>query len=120
VSQYEMIFSVLNHHAVWLVPIERERTTMFIHGVNYGLCFIKTREISIGTRFDKMVEVREAMRPHSSGSFNSASSRVQSHHIKCRPYRPALMAQPVHYGALASHGSYSARPGQSSFSASYA
>ncbi|XP_070040950.1 uncharacterized protein [Nicotiana tomentosiformis] len=126
-----MIFSELAHHAVWLVPTERERFRRFIDGLNYGLRFIMTREIETGARFDEVVDIarclelvrsqereeREAKSPHSSGGFSSPSSGGQSHHSRGNPFRPAQMARLVHHGALASHGSYNARMGQSFFSA---
>ncbi|XP_070040083.1 uncharacterized protein [Nicotiana tomentosiformis] len=35
VTQYEMTFSELAHHAIWLVPIDRERIRRFINGLTY-------------------------------------------------------------------------------------
>ncbi|XP_070034699.1 uncharacterized protein [Nicotiana tomentosiformis] len=131
VTQYEMRFSEMARHKIWLVPTERERIRRFIDGLNYGLRFIMTGEIASGARFDEMVDItrrleqvhsqereeREAKRPRGSGGFSGVSSGGQPHHSRGRPYRPAQMARPVHRAALVSHGSYSARSGQSSFSA---
>ncbi|XP_070056991.1 uncharacterized protein [Nicotiana tomentosiformis] len=134
VTQYEIRFLKLAHHAVWLVPTERKRIRRFIDSlkaINYGLRFIMSREIMAGARFDEVVEIairqemvrsqeheeREAKSPHGSGGFNCASSGGQSHHNRGRPYMPTQMACPVRRGESASHGSYSARLGESSFSA---
>ncbi|XP_070057132.1 uncharacterized protein [Nicotiana tomentosiformis] len=103
VTQYEMRFSELDHHTIWLVPTERERIRRFIDGHNYGLCFVMTQEIALGARFDEVVDIARRL--------------DQSHHNMGRPYSPAQMAHPVHRGASASHGSYSARPGQLCLSA---
>ncbi|XP_070032620.1 uncharacterized protein [Nicotiana tomentosiformis] len=131
VTQYEMRFSELARHAIWLVPIDRERIMRFIDGLNYRLRFIMTREIASDVRFNEVVDIsrwleqvrsqeheeREAKMPRGSGSFSSSSSRGQSHHNRGRPYRPAQMAHPVHCGASVSHGSYSAHTGQLSLNA---
>ncbi|XP_070036747.1 uncharacterized protein [Nicotiana tomentosiformis] len=42
VTHYEMRFSELACHAVWLVPTEREKIRRFIDGLNYRLPFITT------------------------------------------------------------------------------
>ncbi|XP_070045149.1 uncharacterized protein [Nicotiana tomentosiformis] len=57
VTQYEMRFSELAHHAVWLVPTERERIRRFIDGLNYGLCFVMTQEIASSARFYEVVDI---------------------------------------------------------------
>ncbi|XP_070054490.1 uncharacterized protein [Nicotiana tomentosiformis] len=56
-TQYEMVFSELAHHAIWLVPIEGERIRRFNDGINYGLRFIMTLEIASGARFYDMVDI---------------------------------------------------------------
>ncbi|XP_070039656.1 uncharacterized protein [Nicotiana tomentosiformis] len=126
-----MRFSELARHAFWLVPTERERTRRFIDGLNYGLRIVMTRENVSGAMFDEVVDIarrlelvrsqereeREAKRPRGSGGFSGVSSGGQSHHNRGCPYRPSQMAHPIHHGASASHGSYSARLGQSSLSA---
>ncbi|XP_070032612.1 uncharacterized protein [Nicotiana tomentosiformis] len=118
---------------------ERERIRRFIDSLNYGLRFVMTQEIASGARFDEVVDIarwleqirnqereeRKATwlashqsqnhkRPRGSGGFSGVSFGGQSHHNKGRPYRPDQMARPIHRGVLASHGSYSAHPGQSS------
>ncbi|XP_070039603.1 uncharacterized protein [Nicotiana tomentosiformis] len=130
-TQYEMRFFELARHAVWLVPSERERIRRYIDGLSYPLRFVMTRENASGARFDEVVDIarrlklvysqereeREAKRSRGSGGFSGVSSGCQSHHSRGRPYRTAQMARPVHCGASASHGSYSACLGQSSLSA---
>ncbi|XP_070042603.1 uncharacterized protein [Nicotiana tomentosiformis] len=125
VTQYEMRFSELACHAIWLVPTKRERIRRFIDGLNYGLCFIMNWEIVTGARFEEVVDIairlelvhsheheeRGAKRPCGLGGFSSSSSRGHSYHNRGHPYKPAQMAHPVHHGASAIHGSYSARPG---------
>ncbi|XP_070056836.1 uncharacterized protein [Nicotiana tomentosiformis] len=129
-TQYKIRFSELAHHAIWLVPTERERIRRFIYGLNYGLCFVMTREITSGARFDEVVDIarrleqvcsqereeREAKRPRGSSGFSGVSSAGQSHHSRGSPYRPTQMAHPVHHDASSSDGSYSAHLGQSSLS----
>ncbi|XP_070049089.1 uncharacterized protein [Nicotiana tomentosiformis] len=126
-----MRFSELARHAIWLVPTERELIRRFIDGLSYQLRFVMTRENTLGIRFNEVIDIarrlelvrsqeheeREAKMPRGLGGFSGVSSGGQSHHNRGRPYRPAQMAHPVHRGALVSHGSYSARSGQSSFSA---
>ncbi|XP_070045093.1 uncharacterized protein [Nicotiana tomentosiformis] len=125
VTQYEMRFSELAHHVIWLVPTQRERIRRFIDGLNYGLRSVMTQEIASGARFDEVVDIarrldkvhsqerkeREATRPRCSGDFNDVSFGGQPHYNRGRPYRPTQMACPVHRGASASHGSYSGHLG---------
>ncbi|XP_070055558.1 uncharacterized protein [Nicotiana tomentosiformis] len=131
VTQYEMRFSELDRHVIWLVHTERERIRRSIDGLNYGLHFVMTREIASGSRFNELVDISrqleqvrsqeceemEAKRPCGLGGFSGVSSIGQSHHSIGRPYRPTHIARSVHHGASASHGLYSARSGQSSLSA---
>ncbi|XP_070035388.1 uncharacterized protein [Nicotiana tomentosiformis] len=128
---YEIRFSKLARHTVWLVPTDRERIRRFIDGLIYQLRLLMTREKVSGATFDEVVDIarqievvssqersdREAKRPRGSGGFGGIPSRGQSYHSKGRPYRPAQTTRPAHHGTSASHGSYSAHSGQSSFSA---
>ncbi|XP_070054072.1 uncharacterized protein [Nicotiana tomentosiformis] len=107
------------------------RIRRFIDGLNNGLNFVMTREIASSARFDEVIDIvrrleqvhsqereeMDAKRPRGSGGFSGVSSGGKSHHSRGRSYRPAQMARPVHCGASASHGSYSAHPGQSSLRA---
>ncbi|XP_070056717.1 uncharacterized protein [Nicotiana tomentosiformis] len=131
VTQYEMRFSELAHHAIWFVPTERERIRRFISSLNYQLRLLMTPEYASSVKFDEVVDIarrlefvrsqereeRESKRPRGSSCFSGVPSRGQSHHSRGHPYRHAQMACPAHRGASASHGAYSARLGQSSFSA---
>ncbi|XP_070037128.1 uncharacterized protein [Nicotiana tomentosiformis] len=88
-EKYEMRFSELARHTIWLVPTERERIRRFIDGLTYHLHFAMTRESVSGVRFDEVVDIarrlemvhnqeceeREAKRPHGLGGFNSVPSR---------------------------------------------
>ncbi|XP_070032078.1 uncharacterized protein [Nicotiana tomentosiformis] len=103
VTQYEMRFSELALHVIWLVPTEREMIRRFIDGLNYRLHFVMTREIASSARFDEVVDIArrlkkvcslergesEAKRPRGLGGFSGVSSRGQSHHNRGRPYWPA-------------------------------
>ncbi|XP_070042634.1 uncharacterized protein [Nicotiana tomentosiformis] len=87
-TQYEMKFSKLAHHTIWLVPTERERIRRFTDGLNYQLHFVMTRENTSGARFHEVVDIawrielpciqeqeeREAKRPHGSGDFSGVLS----------------------------------------------
>ncbi|XP_070051598.1 uncharacterized protein [Nicotiana tomentosiformis] len=131
VTQYEMRFSELARHAVWLVPTKRESIRRFIDSLYYYYRFVMTQESVLGATFDEVVDIarrlemvrsqeheeREAKRPRGSGDFSDVPSGGQSYHNMGRPYRPAQMSRPVHCGVSSSHGSFSARPGQSSLSA---
>ncbi|XP_070050937.1 uncharacterized protein [Nicotiana tomentosiformis] len=131
VTQYEMRFLELARHVVWLVPTEREKIRRFINGLNQQFRFVMTLGNVAGAKFDEvgdsarwleMVRIqereeKEAKRPRSPGNSKSVPSGGQPYHNKGRPYRPAQIARPVHRSASASHGSYSARCGQSSLSA---
>ncbi|XP_070031977.1 uncharacterized protein [Nicotiana tomentosiformis] len=57
ITPYEMRFLELAHHAIWLVPTDRERIRRFIDSLNYGLQFVMTQEIASGARFDEVVDV---------------------------------------------------------------
>ncbi|XP_070046853.1 uncharacterized protein [Nicotiana tomentosiformis] len=130
VTQYEMRFSELARHVVWLVPTERERIRRFIDRFTYHLHFFMTRESVSGARFNELVDIarrlelvhsqgheeREAKRPYGSGGFSGVPSKGQFHHSRGRPYRPTQMARPIYRGPSASHGSFSARLGQLSLS----
>ncbi|XP_070056720.1 uncharacterized protein [Nicotiana tomentosiformis] len=129
-TQYEMWFSELARHAVWLVPTEREKIRRFINGLKHQFHFVMTlgnvagakfAEVVDGARWLEMVhtqerEEREAKRSRDLGNSSGIFSRGQSYHSRDRPYRPAQMARIAHRGASASQGS-SASQGQSSLSA---
>ncbi|XP_070041040.1 uncharacterized protein [Nicotiana tomentosiformis] len=131
VTQYEIRFSQLDHHTVWLVPTNRERISSFIDGLTYQLWFLMTGERVSGATFDEVVDIarkiemvcsqereeREANRPRSSGDPSGVHFGGQSYHSRGRPYRPAQMACPAHRGASSSNGSHNAHPGHSSLSA---
>ncbi|XP_070045113.1 uncharacterized protein [Nicotiana tomentosiformis] len=130
VIQYEMRFFKLARHAAWLVPTDSEGIKRFIDGLTYQLWLLMTRERVSSATFDKVVDIarqieivhsqgrkeREAKRPRGSGGPSGVHSGGQSYHNRDRPYMPQ-MTRLDHYGASVSHGSYSARSGQSSFSA---
>ncbi|XP_070051251.1 uncharacterized protein [Nicotiana tomentosiformis] len=125
VTQYEMRLSDLAHHAIWLVPTERENIRMFINGLNQQFCFVMTLGNVAGAKFDEVVDSarrlemvrtqehgeREANRSCGPGNSSNVPFGGRSYHNRGRPYRPA-----AHRGASASHGSYSARLSQSSLS----
>lgn len=56
-TQYEMRFSELARHAIWLALIERERIRRLIDGLSYQLHFFMTRENTSGARFDEVVDI---------------------------------------------------------------
>ncbi|XP_070047121.1 uncharacterized protein [Nicotiana tomentosiformis] len=126
-----MRFIELAHHTVWLVLIDRERIKRFIDDLTYQLQLLMTRESVSGATFDKVVDIaqqiemvhshereeREAKRPQGSGGPSGVPSGGQSYYNKGHPYRPAQMARPAHGGTSSSHGSYTARTGQSSLNA---
>ncbi|XP_070035241.1 uncharacterized protein [Nicotiana tomentosiformis] len=56
-TPYEMRFSELARHVIWLVPTERERIRRFIDGLTYQLCFVMTQESVSGSRFDEVVYI---------------------------------------------------------------
>ncbi|XP_070039524.1 uncharacterized protein [Nicotiana tomentosiformis] len=131
VRQYEMRFSELARHAVWLVPTDRERIQRFVDGLTYQLRLLMTRERVSGATFDEVVDIcrqiemvrnqkrgeREAKRPRGSGDFSGVPSGGQIYRGRGRPYRHAQTGHPVHRGESSSHGSYSYHQGQSSLSA---
>ncbi|XP_070057693.1 uncharacterized protein [Nicotiana tomentosiformis] len=57
VTRYEMRFSELAHHAVWLDPTDRERIQRFIDGLTYQLRLLMTRERVSGDTFDEVVDI---------------------------------------------------------------
>ncbi|XP_070040622.1 uncharacterized protein [Nicotiana tomentosiformis] len=56
VTQYEMRFSELAHHAVWLVPTERGMTRRFINGLNHQFRFVMTLGNVAGAKFNELVD----------------------------------------------------------------
>lgn len=88
VTQYEMRFSELARHAIWLVPIDRERIRRFIDGLTFQLRLLMTRERVFGATFDEVVDIalqiemvrsqerveRESKRPHGQGGFSGVLS----------------------------------------------
>nr|XP_033512776.1 uncharacterized protein LOC117277457 [Nicotiana tomentosiformis] len=99
VTQYKMRFVYLECHVILLVPIEREKISRFIDGLNYGLCYSLAREVKTDARFDQVAELarrleqvhrlereeREAKRSRGLGGFSSSSSAGQSHYNRGRP-----------------------------------
>ncbi|XP_070057880.1 uncharacterized protein [Nicotiana tomentosiformis] len=55
--KYEMRFSELGHHEIWLVPTDRERISRFIDGLGFQLRLLMTRERVSGATFDKVVDI---------------------------------------------------------------
>ncbi|XP_070057889.1 uncharacterized protein [Nicotiana tomentosiformis] len=131
VTQYEMRFSELACHAIWLIPTDRERIRRFIDGLTFQLRLLMSRERVSGATFDEVVDIAHqiemvhsqervemrANRPHGSGDFNGVHSGSQFYRGRGRSFGHAQVTRPAHRGALASHGSYSAHSGQSSSSA---
>ncbi|XP_070034968.1 uncharacterized protein [Nicotiana tomentosiformis] len=90
VTQYEMRFSELGRHAIWLVPKDRERIKRFIDGLDFQLRLLMTREKVRGATFDKVVDIaqkiemvrgqerveREDKRPCGQGGFIGAPHGV--------------------------------------------
>ncbi|XP_070039623.1 uncharacterized protein [Nicotiana tomentosiformis] len=103
VTQYEMRFSELARHALWLVPTDGERISRFIDDLTYLLRLLMTRERVSGATFDEVVDIarhiemvrsqehkeREAKRPQGSDGPSGVHSRGQSYHSRGRLYRPA-------------------------------
>ncbi|XP_070050327.1 uncharacterized protein [Nicotiana tomentosiformis] len=130
-TRYEMRFSKLACHAVWLVPTDRERIGRFIDGLTYQLRLLMTTDRVSGATFDKVVDIarqiemvlsqerreREAKRPRGPGDYSGVPSGGQFHRGRGHSYIHAQTGRPAHRGASASHGSYNAHSGQSSFSA---
>ncbi|XP_070040411.1 uncharacterized protein [Nicotiana tomentosiformis] len=116
VTQYEIRFSVLARHAIWLVSKDRER--------------IKRESVS-GSTFDEVVNIarqiemvrskervdREAKRPRGQGGFCGAPSGGQLQHGRGRLFRHTQMARPVHRGASSGHGPHGYQQVQTSFGA---
>ncbi|XP_070036996.1 uncharacterized protein [Nicotiana tomentosiformis] len=89
VTQYEMRFSELARHSIWLIPTYRERIGRFIDGLTFQLRLLMTRERLSGATLDEVVDIarqiemvrsqerveREAKRPRGSGDFSGVLSR---------------------------------------------
>lgn len=56
-TQYEMRFSELSHHAIWFVPIDRVRIRRFVDGLTYQLQIHRTRERVSGASFEEVVVI---------------------------------------------------------------
>ncbi|XP_070046323.1 uncharacterized protein [Nicotiana tomentosiformis] len=130
-TQYEMRYSELAGHAIWLVPKDKERVRRFIDGLTFQLRLLMTRERVSGATFDEVVYIarqieivriqerveREAKRPRGQGVFSGIPSGGQFHHGRGRPFRYAQTARLVHHGASSGHGSHIFQQGHSSLSA---
>ncbi|XP_070053492.1 uncharacterized protein [Nicotiana tomentosiformis] len=57
VTQYEIRFSELARHAVWLVPTDKKRIMRFIDGLTYHLRLLMTWERVSGATFDEVVDI---------------------------------------------------------------
>ncbi|XP_070032890.1 uncharacterized protein [Nicotiana tomentosiformis] len=57
VTQYEMIFSEVARHAIWLITTDRERIMRFIDGLTFQLRLLMTRERESGATFDEVVNI---------------------------------------------------------------
>ncbi|XP_070054316.1 uncharacterized protein [Nicotiana tomentosiformis] len=74
VTQYEMRFSELAHHAVWLVPTDRERIRRErVSGATFEQVVDIAQEIESVHRQER--DEREAKRPWGSGSFGGVPLR---------------------------------------------
>ncbi|XP_070032521.1 uncharacterized protein [Nicotiana tomentosiformis] len=91
---YEMRFSELDRHAVWLVPTEREKIRRFINGLNQQFYFIMTLGNIEGAGFDEVVDSARCLE----------MVRTQE-----REERLAQIGHLAHREVSAIHGSYSAR-----------
>ncbi|XP_033508793.2 uncharacterized protein [Nicotiana tomentosiformis] len=130
-TQYNMKFSELARHAVWLVSTDRERIRRFIDCLTFQLRVLITRERVSGATFDEVVDIgreielvrnqerieRVAKRSRGSGSFGGVPAGDQFHHGRGRPYRHAQTTRPVHRGTSSGHGYFGFHQGQSSLSA---
>ena len=56
-TQYEIRFSDLARHAVWLVPTDRERIRRFIYGLTYQLWLLMTSDRVSSVTFDEVVDI---------------------------------------------------------------
>ncbi|XP_070056618.1 uncharacterized protein [Nicotiana tomentosiformis] len=113
VTQYEMRFSELARHAVWLIPTDRERIMIYIDGLTYQLRLLMTRERVSGATFDEVVYIarqidmvrsqeigeREAKMARGPGDFSSVPSGGRFYHDRRRPYKHAQTGHLVHRGA---------------------
>ncbi|XP_070035431.1 uncharacterized protein [Nicotiana tomentosiformis] len=131
VTQYEMIFSELTRHPVWLVPTDKERIRRFIDGLTYQLRFLVTPERVSDATSDEVVDIarqiemvcsqehgeKEAKRPRGPGDFSSVPSGGQLYRGRGCHYRHAQAGRLVHRDASSSQGSYSSHQGQSSLNA---
>ncbi|XP_070010089.1 uncharacterized protein [Nicotiana sylvestris] len=57
VTQYEMRFTELACHAIWMIPSDRERIRRFVDGLNYHLRILMTRERVLGATFEEVVDI---------------------------------------------------------------
>lgn len=57
VTQYDMRLSKLARHAVWLIPMDRERIRRFVDGLTYQLRILMTRERVFGATFEEVVDI---------------------------------------------------------------
>ncbi|XP_070054666.1 uncharacterized protein [Nicotiana tomentosiformis] len=105
VTQYEMRFSKLARHAIWLVPTDRERIRRFIDGLGFQFRWLMTRERVSGVTFDEERTEREAKRPRGQGGFSGAPQGGQFQQDQFQQSQSS-------FSALPTHGSYYALPAQ--------
>ncbi|XP_070010641.1 uncharacterized protein [Nicotiana sylvestris] len=131
VMQYEMRFSKVARHAIWLVPTDRERIRRFVDDLTYHLCILMAKEKVSSSTFEEVVDIayeiksvrrqerdeRETKRHRRFGCYGGAPSRGQFHHSRGCPFRHAQLACQGYHGASLGHGSHNSHQGQSSLSA---
>ncbi|XP_070043130.1 uncharacterized protein [Nicotiana tomentosiformis] len=119
VTQYEMWFSELARHAVWLVPTDRERIRRFINGLSFQLRLLMTIERVSGVTFDEVVDIarqiemvrgqerteREAKRPRGQGGSSGAPQGGQFQQDQFQQSQSS-------FSALPAKGSHYAPPAQ--------
>nr|XP_009803112.1 PREDICTED: uncharacterized protein LOC104248541 [Nicotiana sylvestris] len=111
VMQYEMKFSELSYHVVWLFPTDSERIRRFIDDLTFQLRVLMTKERVSGAIFNEVVNISREIESVRS------QERVEREAKRGRPYKHAETAFAVHRGESSGHGSNSSQQGHLSLTA---
>ncbi|XP_070046291.1 uncharacterized protein [Nicotiana tomentosiformis] len=131
VTQYETRFMDLAHHALILLPTERERVRRFIDGLTYTIRLQIAKKTGGDISFQTAVNVdmriemalaQERMqgsdkRPRQFGGFSGASSRGRGTFGRGHPPRTFQSALQASHSVSGSYGPYVSHPDQLSYSA---
>ncbi|XP_070047261.1 uncharacterized protein [Nicotiana tomentosiformis] len=107
--QYEMRFSDLARHAIWLVPMDRERMMSFIDGLTYQLQLLMTREQHGRGRHFRQAQSAQPFHRGGSSGHGSHSSHQGHSSLSALLVQSSFRAPPIQGSSMP--GSSTSHPG---------